>query len=63
MHLEELFRCIEGMRSEFIAKRAARAAFAGSVAGVAREAENNGKKSPNDEIEAELTSVAAAIGE
>ena len=51
MHLEELFRCIEENRREFIAKRAENACFTGSAAGVCRSGENDGKKSSNEQTE------------
>ena len=62
MHLEEMFRYIEEKRRELIAKRAAKVCFAGSTAGVFSPGENNGEKSPNDEIEAVLTEVEVATG-
>jgi hypothetical protein len=62
MHLQELFRCIEEKRTEFIAKRAAKDCLAGSTAGVFSPGENKGEKSPNEKIEAVLTEVEVTAG-
>jgi len=62
MHLEEMFRNIEEMRREFIAKRAAKVCFTGSAAGVFSPEENKGETSPSEKIEAVLTKVEVAAG-
>jgi len=62
MHLEEMFQYIEERRREFIAKRAAKACFTGSTAGVSSRGEDKDEKLPNDEIEAVLTEVVVTGG-
>lgn len=59
MHLEELFQFIEENRREFIARRAEKVCFAGSAVGVCRPGENEGEKSPNEQVEPAPAQVEA----